>query len=188
MTKKKKIALISGICIITVTIVALAGTIVSLQKTVQSLSKQQASSTAATGEYSSEIHEIYDGTAVVAAYKNGDSSKLNEKDKYVLNTTSKILKDKIQDRMTDYDKEKIVYDWLFHYATYDESSLAAISDDNDNYTPYGVLKARKRFAWEMQPHSSYLWICLVLIVKSFIRLQTGSMPGIWLKLMRSGIT
>lgn len=143
MTKKKKVILISSICIIVATFVALVSIIVSLQKTVYSLSSKQISSTASTVEYSSEIHEIYDDTAVVEAYKNGDSSKLNEKDKYVLDTASNVIKDIIQDKMTDYEKEKTMYDWLFHYATYDDSSLAAISDDNDNYTPYGVFKSRK---------------------------------------------
>lgn len=143
MTKKKKVVLISSICIIVAAFVALTGTIVSLQKTVNNLSNKQVSSTVSTASDSSEIHEIYDDTAVVEAYKNSDSSKLNEKDRYVLDTASNVIKDIIQDKMTDYEKEKTVYDWLFHYATYDESSLAAISDDNDNYTPYGVLKSKK---------------------------------------------
>ena len=38
------------------------------------------------GELGREVHEIYDDTAVVEAYKNNDDSGLSDEDKYVLET------------------------------------------------------------------------------------------------------
>lgn len=90
-----------------------------------------------------EIHEIYDDTAVVEAYKSGDSSNLNKEDKYVLEQASKAINDIIKDGMTDYEKEKAVYDYMFDIVQFDESSLAAIDLSGENaHTPYGFFHDR----------------------------------------------
>ncbi len=93
------------------------------------------------GEYM-EIHEIYDDTAVVEAYKTGDNSKLSEEDLYVLNKATEIIDDIITDGMTDYEKELAVYEWQVKYVNYNEEAFAAIPDDIENYyyKPYGVLR------------------------------------------------
>ena len=91
--------------------------------------------------FNSDVHAIYDDTAVVEAYKSGDSSSLtNEKDKFILEAASKAIKDIIKDGMSDYEKEKAVYDYVFSQSHYDEGNLAAIPHTEDNsHTPYGVL-------------------------------------------------
>ena len=91
--------------------------------------------------FNSDVHAIYDDTAVVQAYKSGDSSSLtNEKDKFILEAASKAIKDIIKDGMSDYEKEKAVYDYVFSQSHYDEGNLAAIPHTDDNsHTPYGVL-------------------------------------------------
>ncbi|HKM29037.1 MAG TPA: transglutaminase domain-containing protein [Anaerovoracaceae bacterium] len=91
-----------------------------------------------------EIHEIYDDTAVVKAYKTGDDKGLNAEDKYVLKTATQIIKDNIKDDMTDYEKEKAIYDWQVAYTAYSETSLAPINvGDQYSHTPYGVLKYKQ---------------------------------------------
>lgn len=93
-------------------------------------------------DYDEEIHEIYDDTAVVEAYKSGDSSKLtDEKDKYILEEATKVIDEKIKDSMTDYEKEKAIYDYMFEITSFDEDSLAAISSTGEySHTPYGFFK------------------------------------------------
>ena len=91
--------------------------------------------------FNGDVHTIYDDTAVVEAYKSGDSSKLTDaKDKFILEAASKAIKDIIKDGMSDYEKEKAVYDYIFSQAHYDEGNLAAIPHTEENaHTPYGVL-------------------------------------------------
>lgn len=87
------------------------------------------------------VHEIYDDSKVIAAYKNGDSSRLDEKDLFVLEKLGQIIDEVITDDMTDYEKEKAIYDWQRAWVTYSEEGLNPISSAADNYTPYGVLRS-----------------------------------------------
>ena len=90
---------------------------------------------------SGDVHPIYDDTAVVEAYKSGDSSKItDEKDKFILETASKAIEDNIKDSMSDYEKEKAIYDFVFSQSHYDDGNLAAIPHTEAySHTPYGVL-------------------------------------------------
>ena len=74
-----------------------------------------------------EIHEIYDDTAVVEAYKSGTTEGLNEQDKYVLEQAKKVIDENITDGMSDYEKEKAIYDWQMAYTAYNDNSLAPIA-------------------------------------------------------------
>ena len=99
----------------------------------------------ADGSFGEEIHEIYDDTAVVAAYRNNDDTGLSDEDRYVLETAKSVIDDVIKDGMTDYEKELAIYNWQFGYVNYDESHFSAIPDNEEenNYTPYGVLKSHQ---------------------------------------------
>ena len=95
------------------------------------------------GGFGGEIHDIYDDSEVIAAYKNNDDSGLSDKDKFVLDTAKKVIDEVINDNMTDYEKELAIYNWQFAYVSYDESHFSPIEEDEeeyDNYTPYGVFK------------------------------------------------
>lgn len=98
------------------------------------------------GGYLADVHEIWDDTEVVNAYLTGDDSKVTtEQDQYVLERVRELIPQIITDKdMTDYEKEKAVYDWQVKYVNFDEDSLAPIPDydeDEDvSYLPYGVLK------------------------------------------------
>lgn len=90
---------------------------------------------------SGDIHEIYDDTAVVEAYRSGKADGLNEQDKYVLEQAKKVIDENIKDDMTDYEKEKAIYDWQVAYTAYNDSSLAPVtSGDQYSHLPYGVFK------------------------------------------------
>lgn len=94
------------------------------------------------GESQTAVHEIYDDTAVIKAYKSGDTSGLNEKDLFVHDKMADVIKEIITDDMTDYEKEKAVYEWLYKWTTYNNESLNPIvAGQNETHTPYGVLRS-----------------------------------------------
>lgn len=75
------------------------------------------------------------------AYKSGDSTSLNDKDKETLDMAAKVIDEIITDNMTAYEKETAVYDWMTHKLQSDNGLLTVIPTtqaDSDN--PYGVLK------------------------------------------------
>lgn len=89
------------------------------------------------------FHEIYDDSKVIAAYKSGDSSHLDEKDTFVLEKMTQVIDEIITDDMSDYDKEKAVYDWQHRWVSYGDEGLNPIASSADNYTPYGVLRSHR---------------------------------------------
>lgn len=75
------------------------------------------------------------------AYKSGDDSRLDDRQKETLDMASAVLDEIITQDMTPYDKEKAVYDWMTTKLKYDTGVLRVIpqtQSDADN--PYGVLK------------------------------------------------
>lgn len=79
--------------------------------------------------------------AISDAYLSGDRSALSDKEKETLDMASAVLEEIITDDMTEYDKEKAVYDWMTHNLQNDSGLLTVIprtQADCDN--PYGVLK------------------------------------------------
>lgn len=75
------------------------------------------------------------------AYRSGDRSALNDKEKETLDMASAILDEIITPEMDAYEKEVAVYTWMTHNLSRDEGLLPVIprtQADCDN--PYGVLK------------------------------------------------
>lgn len=88
------------------------------------------------GEYT-----IKETTPISDAYKSGDTKDLDDKQKETLKMASDVLKEVIKDDMTDFEKEKAVYDWMCANLSQDQGLLTVIPHtqaDCDN--PYGVLK------------------------------------------------
>ena len=86
-------------------------------------------------------YEIKSTEAISDAYKSGDTSELDDKQKETLDIASGILKEIITDGMSDIEKETAVYDWMCSNLGHDSNLLLVIPDGNagaDN--PYGVLK------------------------------------------------
>ena len=89
-----------------------------------------------------EQYEIKPTTNISDAYKSGDTSKLTDKEKETLDMAKDALKEmKIKDDMSDFEKEKAVYDWMTSSLQNDQGALTVIpSTQEDCDNPYGVLK------------------------------------------------
>ena len=89
-----------------------------------------------------DVYEIKSTEVISDAYKSGDTSNLDDKQKETLQMASDILKEIITDGMSDYEKEIAVYDWMCKNLAHDSNLLVVIpassSQEADN--PYGVLK------------------------------------------------
>ena len=75
------------------------------------------------------------------AYKSGDTSALDDRDKETLAMAKDVIKEIIKDGMSDYEKETAVYQYLTTGMKATTGILTVISDtsgDNDN--PHDVLK------------------------------------------------
>ncbi len=88
------------------------------------------------------ISEDYDHDLVLSAYKSGDASALNEKNKTVLQICTDAINSLITDDMTEYEKELAIHDFIVDTTDYDILAIGATEDtvtspDNDN--PYGTL-------------------------------------------------
>ncbi len=75
------------------------------------------------------------------AYKSGDKSKLDDRDKETLDMATAVLKEIIKDDMSDYEKEIAVYTYLTSGLQATTGILTVINDSsNDNDNPHDVLK------------------------------------------------
>ena len=75
---------------------------------------------------------MYDTTAILEAYESGDTENLSEEDLYTLEKAMEIIDEIIEDDMTEYEKEKAVYDWLVGYVSYDEDGNVKYSEVKDS--------------------------------------------------------
>ena len=74
-----------------------------------------------------EQYEIKPTTNISDAYKSGDTSKLTDKEKETLDMAKDALKEmKIKDDMSDFEKEKAVYDWMTSSLQHDQGALTVI--------------------------------------------------------------
>ena len=94
-------------------------------------------------DFDEDIHEVYDDTAVVEAYKKKDPSGLTDsKDKYIYDCLVKAVDEIIEDGMTDYEKELAVYNYMFDATRYSYENLNPIDLDDEedwSHTPYGFF-------------------------------------------------
>ena len=75
------------------------------------------------------------------AYQSGDASALSDNEKETLDMASGILDEIIADGMSDFEKEKAVYEWLTNSLTSSAGILTVIPANNgDNDNPHDVLK------------------------------------------------
>lgn len=94
-------------------------------------------------DFDEDIHEVYDDTAVVEAYKKKDPSGLTDsKDKYIYDCLVKAVDEIIEEGMTDYEKELAVYNYMFDATRYNYDNLNPIDLDDEedwSHTPYGFF-------------------------------------------------
>lgn len=75
------------------------------------------------------------------AYRSGDDSALDDTQKETLKMASDILDEIITEGMSDYEKEKAVYDWMCANLHHEGGITVAIPTTSESSSqPYGVLK------------------------------------------------
>lgn len=88
-----------------------------------------------------EEYTIESTLPVSDAYKSGDTSKLSDQEKETLDMASKVLDEIISDGMSDYEKERAVYDWMVKKVGSDTGMLPVIpTSSQESAIPHGVLK------------------------------------------------
>ncbi len=86
-------------------------------------------------------YTIKSTTQISDAYKSGDTSKLDDRDKETLAMAKDILKEIITDDMDNFKKEEAVYKYLTTGLKPTTNILTVITDtSNDNDNPHDVLK------------------------------------------------
>lgn len=82
---------------------------------------------------------------IVKAYKDNDKSSLtDEKEKYIYDCAVKVINSNIKDDMADFEKAKILHDYIIVNAKYDIDHLNELEAENpDSVSPYGFFKNGK---------------------------------------------
>ena len=147
MNEKKLTGFMVFISLLLCISLAISGfTLFSEQKTVKAIEKYQGVSEDVDKEDDVTIAGTYTVKStlnVSDAYKSGDTSKLDDNDKETLDMAKDILADIIKPKMSDFEKEKAVYDWLTAKLKQNTGILTVIPTrigDSDN--PHDVLKYR----------------------------------------------
>ncbi len=75
------------------------------------------------------------------AYRSGDDSKLDERQKETLAMAAAVLDELVTEDMSDYKKELAIYEWMTSELQYDTGVLQVIPNtESDSDNPYGTLK------------------------------------------------
>ena len=83
---------------------------------------------------------IYDSSAVLEAYRSGDESALDEKQKTVLDAAKKAIEEFSRPDMSEENLVIAAHDWLTTHCTYDTGMLGLLKDQTpDSENPYGVF-------------------------------------------------
>lgn len=83
---------------------------------------------------------LYDTAAIRAAWERGDPSGLSKEDRRIYNEAEKVLRKVLRDGMSDYEKEKAVYEWVVNNVNYDWTHQDVMKKTpRESFTPYGGL-------------------------------------------------
>ena len=86
---------------------------------------------------------IYDTSAILAAWRGGNTASLSENDAVTLSAAAGILGEVLTDGMTDLEKERAIYRWLCVNVVYDPTHYDAQKETpRESYEPYGALVNR----------------------------------------------
>lgn len=87
---------------------------------------------------------LYDTSAILEAWTSGDTSGLSEKDAAILDMASRVLEEVTTEDMTEYERERALYEWETGHAVYDQDHYDKLGRmDPDSHNPYGLLKNGK---------------------------------------------
>lgn len=91
-----------------------------------------------------ELMEIYDTSAIVAAWEAGDPSGLSDYDRAIYDNAKEVLDGILRDGMSSFEKEVEIYDWILRNVRYYATHMDALAEDErDAYTPCGGLVNRE---------------------------------------------
>ena len=83
---------------------------------------------------------IYDTSAILAAWENGDPSSLSGYDKDIYDAARKVLSETLKNGMSDLEKETAVYSWIVNNVNYDWTHQDVMRETpREAFTPYGGL-------------------------------------------------
>lgn len=82
---------------------------------------------------------LFDNSAILSAWKSGDSSSLSKQDKAVLDAAKRVFEECVTPEMSDYDKELALYTWLTGNVSYDQAHYEKKGAPRTSYEPYGPL-------------------------------------------------
>lgn len=82
---------------------------------------------------------LFDNSAILSAWKSGDSSGLSREDKQVLEAAKTVLDQWTSSAGSDYDRESAIYAWLTTHVRYDQSHYEKQGAPRTSYEPYGPL-------------------------------------------------
>ena len=85
--------------------------------------------------------ELYDTSAIRAAWETGDEAGLSDKDAAILEQCRAVLGELITEDMTDFQKELAVHDWIVEHGSYDQTvhNNPGHSGRTGYRDPYGIL-------------------------------------------------
>jgi len=93
-----------------------------------------------------DSYEIKSTKAISDAYISGNTEGLSAEDKDTLDMAKAVLDEVIKDGMTDYEKEKALFDWLCDNVGGDNSNTVIAmpgTSAGDTFTPHGVLSSKQ---------------------------------------------
>ena len=83
---------------------------------------------------------VYDVMPMVEAYKTGDTSSLDDKDKQALEAAAVVIDEIITEDMNDYEKALAIHDYIILNNRYNDNILNIFGQSSlDDSTPYGML-------------------------------------------------
>ncbi len=87
---------------------------------------------------------LYDTSAILEAWAGGDASALSEKDAAILDMAGQVLAQVTTEDMTEYERERALYEWVTANAVYDQDHYDKLGRmDPDSHNPYGLFKNGK---------------------------------------------
>ena len=98
----------------------------------------------ATPQPIEHMMDIYDTSSIIAAWNSGDASGLSDYDRAIYDRCVEILGAILKDGMSDYEKEKAIYQWVVQHINYDYDHYDKLEGASlDSSTPYNPLLSGK---------------------------------------------
>ena len=82
---------------------------------------------------------VFDNSAILSAWRSGNTSALSKSDKKVLAAAEKVIGKYVALEMSDAEKEAALYLWLVRNTEYDKTHYSSKGAPRTSYEPYGPL-------------------------------------------------